>query len=347
MYVLDTNAFFYAAEISKCTYDISKLQNLIDDNEVFISSTTLFEFLIKYRNNIDVIHKGGTYLWKKQIKIAGNKINPLPEEFIGNITNIMNINESELDSLCNHILNNKIEVEGKFISLLFDMCLFSGFYFSVMSDGEKPSEFCIDIFRKIYVLFSVANDKFFMDAFTEGYATNDCENYVKDCFYNLLADELEKGIPLVERAKEINDNEISNMDQWISLKGYSNDIGKLSNKMKTKTSTAFLHRLAVKYWNNNDDPELKNYIQEIKKTFDKKIKLRALQDYFYDTLIGIMTRGASIKKNDLLDAIILCNVQDAHVMITYDNGVIKRIDKRKSEYSKYLESINLINQLKQ
>ena len=91
MYVLDTNAFYYAAEISKCTYDISKLQNLIDDNEVFISSTTLFEFLIKYRNNIDVIHKGGTYLWKKQIKIAGNKINPLPEEFIGNITNIMNI----------------------------------------------------------------------------------------------------------------------------------------------------------------------------------------------------------------------------------------------------------------
>ena len=41
MYVLDTNAFYYAAGISECTYDVSKLQKLIEDNEVFISSKVL------------------------------------------------------------------------------------------------------------------------------------------------------------------------------------------------------------------------------------------------------------------------------------------------------------------
>ena len=48
MYVLDTNAFYYAAGISECTYDVEKLQKLVDENEVFISSTSLFEFLINF-----------------------------------------------------------------------------------------------------------------------------------------------------------------------------------------------------------------------------------------------------------------------------------------------------------
>ena len=69
-------------------------------------------------------------------------------------------------------------------------------------------------------------------------------------------------------------------------------------------------------------------------------------DYFYDTLVEIMTKGAALWKNDLLDAIILCNVQDLHIMITYDNGVIKRMEKRKAEYPKYLESVNAIYDLK-
>ena len=33
-------------------------------------------------------------------------------------------------------------------------------------------------------------------------------------------------------------------------------------------------------------------------------------------------------------------------MITYDNGVIKRMERRKADYPKYLESVNTINRLK-
>ena len=56
MYILDTNAFYYAAGISMCTYDIKKLQKFISENEIFISSTSLFEFFTKYRHDIDIIH---------------------------------------------------------------------------------------------------------------------------------------------------------------------------------------------------------------------------------------------------------------------------------------------------
>ena len=344
MHVLDTNAFYYAAGISQCTYDINKLQKLIDDNDVFISSTTLFEFLIKFRDDLGTIHKGGKYLWEKNIKIAGNIINPLPENFNGDI---MNISNDELDNLCKNILDNKIDVESRFISLLFDMCLFSGFYFSAMSNGCEPSGFCFEVFKKVYKMFAQINLDIFVDIFTEGYKTDDCENHVRNCFYNLLAFELEKGIPFIERAKAISDeDEIPDVDEWVSAEDYSNDTKKLSNKMRTKTSTAFLHRLAVTYWKANNDPELGKHIQKIKTIFDKKVGLTALQDYFYDTLVEIMTKGAALWKNDLLDAIILCNVQDSHIMLTYDNGVITRMEKRKLAYPKYLESVNIINELK-
>ena len=228
------------------------------------------------------------------------------------------------------------------------MCLFSGFYFSAMSDGVEPSGFCFEVFEKAFRMFANINLEVFVDIFTEGYKTDDCENYVRNCFYNLLAFELEKGIPFIERAKAVKDeDEIPDIDDWLSSKDYSHDTEKLSNKMKAKTSTAFLQRLVIKYWKSNNDPELKNHISKLKSIFDKKVKLTALQDYYYDTLVGIMTKGAALWKNDLLDAIILCNVQDLHVMITYDNGVIKRMEKRKSEYPKYLESINVINTLKE
>lgn len=344
MYVLDTNAFYYAAGISECTYDVSKLQKLIEDNEVFISSTTLFEFLIKFRENIDIIHKGGRYLCEKEMKIAGNVINPLPEGFSGDI---VNISEDELTELCEKILENKIDVESRFISILFDMCLFSGFYFAAMANGQEPPSFCFEVFEKVYKMFAAINLDVFVDIFTEGYKTDDCENYVRNCFYNLLAFELEKGIPFIERAKAIGDeDEIPEADIWVSSEDYTKDTEKLNNKIKARTSTAFLQRLAVTYWKNNNDPELKNHIQKIKTIFDKKVGLTALQDYFYDTLVEIMTRGAALWKNDLLDAIILCNVQDLHIMITYDNGVIKRMERRKEDYPKYLESVNTINELK-
>lgn len=154
MYVLDTNAFYYAAGISECTYDVEKLQKLVDENEVFISSTSLFEFLIKFRNDIQTIHKGGKYLWEKKIKLAGNVINPLPNNFTGDI---INLTESELQTLCSNILENKIDAESRFISILFDMCLFSGFYFSAMSDGVEPSGFCFEVFEKAFRMFANIN----------------------------------------------------------------------------------------------------------------------------------------------------------------------------------------------
>lgn len=344
MYILDTNAFYYAAGISQYTYDIGKLHKIINKNEVFISSTSLFEFIIKYRDDIDTIHAGGKYLENEGINIVGNVINPLPKGYNWRLSKIT---DHELQHLCEDILNNKIDVESRFVAMLFDMCLFSGYYFVALTISKEISDIGFEIFTKVYKMFSGVNLEIFEKIFKEGYKTNDCENYVRRHFYNLLAFELKKGIPFIEKAEELEGDEaIKSVDDFISDEEYSGAMSKLERAMKSKTSTEYLQRLAIRYWKSNNDQELKKHIKNITTIFDKKIELVALQDYFNDTLEKILTSGAALRKNDLLDAIILCNVQDKHIMITYDNGVIERMQKRKDKYPKYAESIGVIERLK-
>lgn len=344
MYVLDTNAFYYAAGISECTYDVEKLRELIGKNESFLSTTSLFEFLIKYRNDIETVKFGGKYLWENHIKLASNAINPLPEHFVDDL---INITEDQLQLMCDDILKNKIDVESRFTTLLFDVCLFSGYYFIVMSDGKEPCDYCFSAMTAAYKMFTNVVLEAFKELYRDGYKTDDCENYIRNGFYNLLAFMLEKGIPFIEKAKTVtSDEEYLNIDIWFPAEEYTRLSKNIASKLQRKTSTEYLQKLAVKYWKNNNDPELKKHIGKLKAIFDKKIGLPALQDYCYDTMVSILAHGAALWKNDLLDAIILCNLQDSHQLITYDNGVINRMEQRKTEYKMYDESLAVIAQLR-
>lgn len=344
MYVLDTNAFYYAAGISECTYDVEKLRKLIKNNESFLSTTSLFEFLIKYQSDIKTVQLGGKYLWENHIRLASNVINPLPEHFADDL---INITEHQLQLMCTDILENKIDVESRFTAMLFDVCLFSGYYFVAMSDGKEPCKYCYSAMIAAYKMFTAVVLAVFKELYRDGYRTDDCENYIRNGFYNLLAFMLEKGIPFIEKAKTVmSDEEFQNTDIWFSKEEYSQLSGNIASGLKRKTSTAYLQRLAVTYWKNNNDPELKQHISRLNAIFDKKIGHPALQDYCYDMMVNILVHGAALRKNDLLDAIILCNLQEEHQLITYDNGVIKRMEQRKSEYRKYAESLAVITKLK-
>ena len=345
MYILDTNAFYYASGISNFTYDVNKLQTFIKNNPTFISSTSLYEFFIKFRDDLSIIHQGGEFLQDNNIQIVGNIINPLPDNFSDDI---MNLTETEFRYIYKFALKNKIDMESRLTVVLFAMCLFSGYYFSLMSSGVEPCAFCYEIMDRAYNMFTTDILYIFKQIYTEGYEIKDCENYVKDCFYNLLAFGFEKGIPLIEKAKSIGENKkITNIDDWFPLDDYSKETLKLNYKIHKRGSTDFLKRLAVTYRQNNNDPKLLKYIHKLQSMFNAKVNYTALQEYLYDTLTSITMSGSALWKNDLLDAIILCNVQDEHILITYDNGVINRMEKRKSEHSKYQKSIDIINKLKQ
>ena len=344
MYVLDTNAFYYAAEISQFTYDKEKLEKFINNNDTFISSTSLFEFLVKHKSNIETIRKGGRYLLDHHIKLAFNVFNPIPKHYYDDF---INLSEKQYELMYEDILENKINIESRFTSLLFDMCLFSGYYFVAMSTGKEPCTYCFAAIETVYRMFSSCVLDVFKQIYEDGYKTDDCENFVRNSFYNLLAFMLEKGIPYIEKAKTVtSDEQYLSPDEWFTAEDYSRLTSAIYSKMQTRTSTAFLQRLAVTYWKNNNDPELKKHIAKMKAIFDKRIRYEALQDYLYDTLVDILVHGAALWKNDFLDALIMCNIENQHQLITFDNGVIRRMEKRRGQYKQYDESLKTIAWLK-
>lgn len=249
--------------------------------------------------------------------------------------------------MCSEVLENKIDAESRLTALLFDVCLFSGYYFVVMADGRESCNYCCSAMATVYEIFAGVVLDVFKEMYREGYKTDDCEKYIRNGFYNLLAFMLEKGIPFIEKARNVNsDEEFRNVDVWFPIEEYARLSENIASRIRRKTSTAYLQKLAMVYWKKNNDPELKRHIGRLKTIFDKKIGYPALQDYCYDTMVNILVHGAALRKNDLLDAIILCNLQEEHRLITYDNGVIRRMEQRKLEYEKYEESLAVIAQLK-
>ncbi len=345
MYVLDTNVLYYVLGLSTCEADMEKLEKFIANNEVFISTTSLYEFIIKNRNNSCAIQKCGKFIADNNIIIASNKMNPIPDGFSLEIEKISN---TKLKELCEKILENKIDIESRFISLVFNLCLFSGYYFSANLLGEEPTAFCGYVLKAIYKMFGVINTKVLNQIFEEGYETDDCENYVKECFYNLLDFELRYGIPYIEKANNISDNtESLDIEDWFDSEDFVAPNEDIVKKKRRVTSTKYLQKLGVKYKKNNNDPYLQKHIGKLSSIINTKIPFSALQDYFYDTLDLIISNGAALRKNDFLDALIMCNIQDEHVLVSFDKGVINRMEKRKNQYPRYQESLKVYYMLKE
>lgn len=345
MYILDTNAFYYAADISQFTYDVKKLRKLIVENDTFISSTSIYEFLTKYREDLPMIHKGGRFIRDNDIQIAVNKVDALSEEISWEL---WSYSKKQLAETCKKVLTVKVENESSIIAAVFDLCLFSGFYFSAYATGNEPSPFCQYVLTAIYKMFLQINTEVIRELFKEGYKGDNCEKDVRDGFYNLLDFELRMGIPYIEKAKEVIDEDGTiDVQVWLDSEDFETPTKEIAKQMCKKTSTKYLQSLGVIYKKNNNDPYLEKHLNRISGIINKRILLHPIQEYFYDTLDSIVTSGAALLKNDFLDALIMCNIQDEHIFITYDNGVIKRLEKRKEQYPKYKDSLDEINRLKQ
>ena len=140
MLFLDTNAFYYAAGISTASINLPGLVKLISENETCIAVISLHEFLVKFRNDIGVIKKGLQFLADYHIKTAYNKFFPKPEnlEYIN-----VDMSESELDTFVQSILQEKIDIESRFASIIFTSCFFSGAAFSAAKNIDSGMTYAV------------------------------------------------------------------------------------------------------------------------------------------------------------------------------------------------------------
>lgn len=347
MIYLDTNAFYYASNIERVTsIDIDKLQNIVSKNSTAISSVTLFEFLTKYHHNLDKIHQGGKFICTNNIQISFNKYFEIPNGKLSLIQNISHITMSELKDLYNDILKIKIDTESRLTSIVAHLCFFSGVYFSTFSKVEKPSELAVELFMRINEEASKIALYKFMQEYEIGYNTTSCEKHIREQFYWLLEFLFEYFIPLIDRALLENDNTLINEFlrkdiNWADL--ISQQLKKIN---KCPSSTAYLTKIARQYWNESSDDNLYEYMKKIVSPVNKMVPEKALQDYIYDIVYNCCTTNGAFYKNNILDAIIVCNLQNENKLITYDNGMIKHMERHKDSNKLYRDSLALINDLR-
>lgn len=61
---------------------------------------------------------------------------------------------------------------------------------------------------------------------------------------------------------------------------------------------------------------------------------------------NILLNGASFWKNDIIDAIIMSHIRsDGDILLTFDQGAIKHMEKHKNQHAIYESSLKMIQSL--
>lgn len=342
MLFLDTNAFYYAAGISTTSINLPGLLKLISENETCISVVSLHEFLVKFRNDVGIIKTGLQFLADHHIKTAYNKFFPKPQnlEYIN-----VDMSESELSTFVQSILQEKIDVESRFASIIFTSCFFSGAAFSAAKNIDSGmTNLATEVVWRAVTVVSTGNVDAFKQIFTDGYATDDCENYVRRAFQDLLGIYFQALIPICEAAKDTKDD--ITVDEFMGLHNWDDLSEQLSRRMaRSDTTLGYLARIARAYWRESSDAHLVKYLRNFAKPICKAIPDAALQEYIVDIVERCCLQGGAFWKNDILDAFILCNLLEENKIVTFDKGAINHMEKHRADRKMYDESLKLIDTL--
>lgn len=310
----------------------------IGQKEVAISSVSFYEFLVKYRNSIEIIHKGCNFLAENHIKVVYNKYFPYREELLCDFTSIT---EEKLNRILKVILADKIDTESRFASIVYEFMLFSAFYFYYIPEGEAASDLKKYIFNSCFKLCTKDNVTIFKEIFDEGYASDDCENIVKNAIRNLLEISLGIMFPVFDAAADF-----SNIEQFHDLIStfnfMSSSESQLRKMKKYPTSVVYLSKLAKKYNDAVQNEKLVKYMNALMEPIDRRIHEKGLREYLRDIADKSCRNGSPFLKNDILDAIILCNIEDDFEMISFDHGMIAHMKKYSDMRDTYKNSLKTI-----
>ena len=338
MTFLDTNAFYYASKLSRNTnIDEEKLRQFIKENAVAISSVSLFEFLVKNRKSIDKINNGAKFLYENKVKLAYNKYFPYDKIFD---VDYCNITEKNLKPIINEILKVKIDIESRFASIVFMLLLFSAFYFYYVPEGENASDLKKHIFG---VCFKIWQDNLeaFNAIFEEGYNTDNCEKIVSDSIKSLLEFVLGISLSIFDECQSFTtESEFSAFIEQADFMNLSRN--SMKRIKKADTSIVYISKIAKKYNDIENDTDSLHYLEQLSKPIVNKIKEKPLQEYLYEIVFRSCKYGSPFQKNDILDAIIMCNIEHNGRIISFDNNFRKHLEEYSDKNPTYKASVDLI-----
>lgn len=352
MLLIDTNILYYICGLSKppvnaelILYEIGRAES------ISISDIAFAEFLTKYRCHVGSIRRVCSFMAEHHIEIQSLVYPHMDTPMIKTLRTIRQ--KAFLESF-EPLLAEKIDVESRLATAVFLVILICE---SVFECNVDPYQIPPPIYTFFSALFSKILQPTLVPIFNtiyfDSYRSDDAENYVRHCFYNLLTVTLSACIPMCTQVfeackeKDWTTIDIAKIIQSFPLKEYNEKSKLIHYKiLRQGTPAKFVQKKGIVYGKKINDKHLETLLNGIYTSLGQIIRFEPLKKYMHNIIKNIISSGGAFRKNDINDALILSYLKPTDVILSFDSGVISYMQENRETHAEYQNSLNLINSIR-
>lgn len=350
MLILDTNILYYIYGLSNPPpyINISSLKKILNeyDGRVAISSISLWEILLHYYNQAKTIRRLCTFMRCNHIRIYNDGYIPIPN---GEIYDFTKIRQKELNYFISKIMPRKIFVESRFACVVYVLTFFAITYFDVFAPSVSANDNLINFLSYVFSFNRDFSVEYFEKIYTEGYKTDDCKNYVRKAFQQILLLTVSNTIPLCKKLADITEtDDLEARLRDVSFEEWDKESKRIENLIQKRASpTEYIAKQALRFGKTINDKQLTVFLDEMWKVIaGLQINYDSLKEYIYFIVKKIMLHGSPFCKNDINDALILGSIKEKGLILTADRGMIEHMNTYKENHPDYAKSLSLIDQIR-
>lgn len=349
MLILDSNILYYIHGLSNppTNINVSNLKAIIQEynSSVAISSISLWEILLHYRNQAKSIRRLSTFMRCNHIRIYNDKYIAVPSKEKYDFTQIK---QQELKQFISNIMPRKIYVESHFACVVYLLTLFSITYFDAFPQAISINMNTANLISSVFSFYRDLSVSFFEEIYAQGYKADNCENYVRGAFHHILQLTIPPTISLLKKLADITPEEdLRTRLNDVSFEEWHKETLRIANSVKKKnTPTVYISKHALYYGKSINDKRLTDFLDKMWTSIgDMNIEYVSIKEYIFSIIKNIILHGSSFWKNDINDALILGSIKDSDLILTLDNGMIDHMRTHTQSHSGYDQSLRLINQI--
>ena len=323
--VLDTNAFYAFMGISEnpnINYDV--FRELLSDpkNEVTLPTATLYEFLIKHEQRIDIIKYGISFIGQHVKKIHSESYLPLTKE----IKSLRQCSDKEIYEVIKDCKEKRIETEARFASFFVEYLLLQ---YTLSYIFEKHGK-AMDESTELKLLHS-CTPKIFQDtqqqmvqALRDGYKENRAQQVAEDSYNSILLGRLSTWMAFLEfigNNPNINLSEEEAFREYLLLFDDNRHVNKFHN------SSDNINKWIAKYDNRSNQIASTGLLAILRAGFEAK-GIQGIQVDYMQWKLSSMSQQktgetpSKFHKNDILDMLILTVLNDNdNILIAFDKNI--------------------------
>lgn len=341
--VLDTNALYAFMGINKDpNIKQDKFRELLSNpsNKVTLSSVSIYEFLVKYENDVVAIRNGLSFITQHIDKVHtyGNYL-PLTDD----VNSLLQYSDEQIRKTVNSYKERKIEIESRFSALFLGYLLFQytlSYFFE--KHGEAESEQAILRLSQRCIPKAVQDEQVHLEkAFRDGYNANKAQKIATDEFNSLLTGRLSSWLAFLEFVdskpkSSLQENEIFN--EYLQFYNSSYHVKKFHRHADN------INMWIAKYDSASKQIASKGLSLVWRRTFEAKGVYGAQVDYMEWKLSSMSQQDgdtpSKFRKNDISDMLILTVLNDNDsILISFDRNVRKFITHIKNKSENYINNV--------